>query len=173
VLRLTWGCQTHFLELVASFSCIFLLFLSLFLKEVHDERLRSELFNVQLFFSGGRLVERDLCVLTCISVEQPKFVGESVRSDVDVDLVHDTPDLAGYQSVVHDCEEGLHGHGVASVHLLSVHVPAVVDGDGVCEGGEVHLFGACSREMLLTDHTLILWGMSCSDSLRIISVSLT
>jgi len=45
-----------------------------------------------------------------------------------------------------DSEEGLQTHGVATVNLFGVHLPAVVDNDSMGECGEVHLFATSALE---------------------------
>lgn len=116
------------------------------LQEVHHEGLGTQFVLVHLLLSHGTLVQLDGGVVAGHPKGQAELVGLEVSSEVDVDLVHDAADLAGYETVVHDGEESLQPHGVAIVDFLGVHLPAVVDDHGVGERGEIHFFAAGALE---------------------------
>lgn len=126
----------HFLEIIISLS----------LQEIHHERLWAEFFLVCLFLSHGTLVQLNRSVVAGLTEGHSELVGIGVSAEIDVNLVHDTADLRRDEAVVQDSEEGLQPHGLTTINLLSVHLPAVVDNDGVGEGGEVHLFAASALE---------------------------
>lgn len=59
---------------------------------------------------------------------------------------------------MHDSEEGLQSHPLALaltvVHLFGVHLPTVLDHDGMGEGGEVHFAGSNALEDALDGPTV-------------------
>jgi len=101
---------------------------------------------MHLLLPHSTLVQCDHGVVGGLSKGHSELVGLGVGAQVDVDLVHDAADLARDQAVVHDGEECFQSHGVATVDFSGVHLPAVVDDNGVSKGGEVHLFATDALE---------------------------